>query len=246
MQVEIPIWREKSVTGRQTVFSIICGPRIKEFCLQQTGELALTLTCCSPWKSRLWTLPRQQGSADPIWERGCWWAYRVQKNRSTSGLVSTNTSQAQVQSFESPQPYIYPIHELVECMKGLVLQIQNYRISMTQAAATGYPRAVPMRFQWSGRSQSPCTRPMSQCSEYLQANACGQKAILWEMVWHTTASTMRVFPPLLGGDCKGGGQVQGEGELNAIVVHDMKFTKNQGKVSECIKIKRYILKKFSF
>lgn len=57
---------------------------------------------------------------------------------------------------------------------------------------------------------------------------------------------MRVFPPLLGGDCKGGGQVQGEGELNAIVVHDMKFTKNQGKVSECIKIKRYILKKFSF
>ena len=29
-------------------------------------------------------------------------------------------------------PNIYPIYELLECMKGLVLQIQNYRISMTQ------------------------------------------------------------------------------------------------------------------
>jgi hypothetical protein len=27
---------------------------------------------------------------------------------------------------------LYPIAELLECTKGLVLQIQNYRISMTQ------------------------------------------------------------------------------------------------------------------
>ena len=26
----------------------------------------------------------------------------------------------------------YPIEELLECMKGSVLQIQNYRVSMTQ------------------------------------------------------------------------------------------------------------------
>ena len=30
------------------------------------------------------------------------------------------------------QANIYPTNELLECMKGLVLQIQNYRISMTQ------------------------------------------------------------------------------------------------------------------
>jgi hypothetical protein len=29
-------------------------------------------------------------------------------------------------------PNIYPIDELLECMKELVLQIKNYRISMTQ------------------------------------------------------------------------------------------------------------------
>jgi hypothetical protein len=27
---------------------------------------------------------------------------------------------------------MYPISERLECMKGLVLQVQNYRISMTQ------------------------------------------------------------------------------------------------------------------
>ena len=33
---------------------------------------------------------------------------------------------------ELTYPNIYPIDELMECMKGLVLQIQNYRISMIQ------------------------------------------------------------------------------------------------------------------
>ena len=49
-----------------------------------------------------------------------------------SGLTSSDTSQAQIQGFELAHPNIYPINELLECMKGLVLQIQNYRISMTQ------------------------------------------------------------------------------------------------------------------
>jgi hypothetical protein len=31
-----------------------------------------------------------------------------------------------------PTPNIYPIYELLEHMKGLVLQTQSYRISMTQ------------------------------------------------------------------------------------------------------------------
>ena len=34
--------------------------------------------------------------------------------------------------FELAHPNIYPIYELLECVKVPVLQIQNYRISMTQ------------------------------------------------------------------------------------------------------------------
>ena len=55
-----------------------------------------------------------------------------QESRRASRLTSSDTSQAQIQGFELAHPNIYPINELLECMKGLVLQIQNYRISMTQ------------------------------------------------------------------------------------------------------------------
>ena len=47
-------------------------------------------------------------------------------------LTSSDTSQAQIQGFELAHPNIYPINELLECMKVLVLQIQKYRIFMTQ------------------------------------------------------------------------------------------------------------------
>jgi hypothetical protein len=50
-------------------------------------------------------------------------------------MTSSDTSQAQIQSFDLDNPYIYPTGEMQECMKGPVLQIQNYRISMTQASS---------------------------------------------------------------------------------------------------------------
>ena len=40
-------------------------------------------------------------------------------------LTSSDTSQAQIQGFELAHPNIYPINELLECMKGLVLLIQK-------------------------------------------------------------------------------------------------------------------------
>ena len=49
-----------------------------------------------------------------------------------SRLTSSDTSQAQIQGFELAHPNIYPIKELLKCMKRLVLQIQNYRIFMTR------------------------------------------------------------------------------------------------------------------
>ena len=45
-------------------------------------------------------------------------------------LSSSDTSQAQIQVFELAHPNIYPIYELLELMKGPILQIQNYRISI--------------------------------------------------------------------------------------------------------------------
>jgi hypothetical protein len=50
----------------------------------------------------------------------------IQENWQTDHIRS---SQAQIQGFELAHPNIYLI---MECMKGLVLQIQNYRISMAQ------------------------------------------------------------------------------------------------------------------
>ena len=75
-----------------------------------------------------------------------------------------------------------------------VLPIQNYRISMTQGS-TRYLRGVPVRFQYwqRSRSQRPCTRPTSHHNEHLQAKKCGQKGVLWDTLWHTTASTARFF-----------------------------------------------------
>jgi len=46
-------------------------------------------------------------------------------------VTSSDTSQAQIRDFELACPNIYPIDELLECVKRPVLQIQNYRISMT-------------------------------------------------------------------------------------------------------------------
>jgi hypothetical protein len=46
-------------------------------------------------------------------------------------LTSTDYTQTQIQSFELAHPKIYLIYELLELVKGLALQVQSYRISMT-------------------------------------------------------------------------------------------------------------------
>ena len=69
------------------------------------GELAHTVSESSPW-----------------WH-GC---------KRAGGLTCSVTSQVQIQGFEWAHPNIYPIYHLLEYMKGLVLQIQSCRISMTQ------------------------------------------------------------------------------------------------------------------
>jgi hypothetical protein len=43
----------------------------------------------------------------------------------------SDSCQSQIQGFECSSQHL-PIDELVKCMKRLVLQIQNYRLSMSQ------------------------------------------------------------------------------------------------------------------
>jgi hypothetical protein len=45
------------------------------------------------------------------------------ESKRASGLTSSDTSQAQIQDFELVYPNIYSIDELLDCMKGPVLQI---------------------------------------------------------------------------------------------------------------------------
>lgn len=52
--------------------------------------------------------------------------------RTLSGLMCSDSSQAKTQGSELPPPNIYPKDELLECGKKQALQIQNYRIPMTQ------------------------------------------------------------------------------------------------------------------
>lgn len=52
-------------------------------------------------------------------------------------LANSDTSQTLIQGFELVHLNIYPIDELLAYIKGPVLQIQNYRTSMTQGKQLG-------------------------------------------------------------------------------------------------------------
>jgi hypothetical protein len=58
------------------------------------------------------------------WAWGC-------ESITAGGCSSSDASQAQTKGFEFIYPNIYPMDELLECIKGPALLIQTYRISMT-------------------------------------------------------------------------------------------------------------------
>lgn len=59
-------------------------------------------------------------------------------------MTNSATTQAQIQGFELTHPNIYLRHELLECMKEPVLQIQSCRITMT----TEYLKGIPVRIKY--------------------------------------------------------------------------------------------------
>jgi hypothetical protein len=95
-------------------------------------------------------------------------------------LTNSATTQVLIQAFELAHPNIYPISELLEHVKGLVLQIQSCRVSMTQdnRISKRSPRENP-RLMCS-RNQRPQIRPMTHCNEHLQVKLFEQKSVLFD------------------------------------------------------------------
>lgn len=49
-----------------------------------------------------------------------------------AGMISSDSSSGQAQDFELSHPYSYSMGDRLKYLKGLVLRIQNCRISTTQ------------------------------------------------------------------------------------------------------------------
>lgn len=75
-------------------------------------------------------------------------------------------------------PNTYPIYELLEHVKGWILQNQGCRISMTQQQ-----QVIREECQWGlqcSRSRRLRSKPMNHCKKYLQVKLSGQRVILWD------------------------------------------------------------------
>lgn len=101
-------------------------------------ELAIFLTSCKTWESRPCTSIDHEGKAGP----GCGGIVGFAGELGAGSLTNSDTAQTQIQAFDLAYP-IYLINEPLETLKGLVLQTQNYRISMTQDT-NRTPNEVPV------------------------------------------------------------------------------------------------------
>lgn len=142
-----------------------------------------------------------------------WWGWRAGE------LTNSAPTQAQNQDYEFANPNIQTIYVLLEHIKRLVLQIQSYRISMTQ---------------WNSKmsQRSPSVVPaepevLNKTNDSLQWTLVSKDGwtnnTLHELLCHTTASTMWFFIFFFlfflsfhfnfilfcfGGGCRGSGQMQ--------------------------------------
>lgn len=67
--------------------------------------------------------------------------------RKAVGLTNTDTSQVQIQGSEMANPNIYPIDELLKCMKGPVLQIQKLQDLHDTGQQQNIQEEYPVKFQ---------------------------------------------------------------------------------------------------
>lgn len=128
-----------------------------------------------------------------------------------------------------------PIYELLEhpsCRS-------NVAGSPRHRARAGFPRGGSGRIQYwqCRRSQRPRNRPMTHCNEHLPVETFELKGALYDSLWHTSASTVRLllvhfclFSFLCFSFCRGRMQEQRVdtkwGEISGIEVHIVKPTNN--------------------
>lgn len=88
-------------------------------------------------------------------------------------LTNQATIQAYIQVFELALPNIYPIYNLLECMKGLALCNHRHSISMNQDNSR-ISRGMLVRVQhwWSTRSQRPWTWPTTHYTINICKESC--------------------------------------------------------------------------
>jgi hypothetical protein len=89
-------------------------------------------------------------------------------------------------------------------------------------ATAGYLRGVSVRFQYwqCSRGQRPQTRPMTHCG-------VSEKVVYCATHCGTLQLPQWYFYFFWWGGCKSGGQIQRDGEMSGIGVHNVKLTKNQ-------------------
>lgn len=130
--------------------------------------------------------PALHGRGDPVLQRdGPAPHHGLRRIGSTPHLIlAVSASQVdQIQGFELSQSNIYPIYDLPECMKGLVLGTIATWSSWLWAIA-GYLKGVSGRVQnwWWTRSQRPWTRSTTHGNERLQVKPSSQNSLLHDIL----------------------------------------------------------------
>lgn len=101
-------------------------------------EAMLMFKFCALTNHHTWgreLAPPLTGRAVLTWAKQKSWPWWCGCRRA-GGLANLASTQAQIQGPELAHTNIYPMYELLECVKGLVLKTQRRRISLTR----GYNR----------------------------------------------------------------------------------------------------------
>lgn len=106
------------------------GRASSESCFDRKVELTLISSVAVESDKRIWK-PKDRII---YWTRGAvlkilFW---LCGHRWSGKQINSATSQVQIQRFELAHLNIYLIYDMLDCIKGTILQILQYRISMTQ------------------------------------------------------------------------------------------------------------------
>ena len=115
-----------------------------------------------------------------------WW----RQGEKAVGRTNPAALQPQNWDYEVAHTNTHPIYELLKCVKGPDLQIQNYRVSMTQGI-----NRISRRSSGEGpiliEKQKPETLSQTNIDGNEHLKIYGLRGILCDSLGHTTVSTLR-------------------------------------------------------